>query len=40
MPINNPWHEYEREKKRIAEIAQSSEEYQRLINELCEKLGL
>lgn len=40
MVDNNPWHEYEREKRLIIDKAQSAEEYQRLINELCERLGV
>jgi hypothetical protein len=38
--VENNWHTYESEKKKIAEIAQSADEYQRMINELCDRLGI
>ena len=36
----NIWLEYEAEKKKIAETAQSAEEYERRIKELVDRLGL
>jgi len=36
----NVWIEYEKEKKIIAETAQSAEEYERRLKELVDRLGL
>ena len=38
--IDNPWEEYEKRKKEIAEVAKTHEEYEKMIAELCKKLNI
>jgi len=38
--VENAWLEYEQEKKRIAETAETAEEYERLLGQVVDRLGI
>jgi hypothetical protein len=40
MKQENVWIIYEQEKRRIEKVAKNAEEYDRMINALCKRLGI